>query len=49
MDLLAALLPQLDGPLAWIFFVALSGATLLVGGFALFVIAQQFRNPGRRR
>ena len=49
MALLAALLPELDGPLAWIFFVALTGATGLVGVFALFVIVQQFRNPGRRR
>ena len=49
MDLLAALTPQLDGPLAWIFFIALTGATGAVGIFAIFVVVQQFRNPGRRR
>lgn len=48
MALLAALLPELDGILPVIFFVALTGATALVGLFAIYVIVQQFRNPGRR-
>jgi hypothetical protein len=48
MAMLAALLPQFDGILPVIFFIALTGATGAVGLFALFVIVQQFRNPGRR-
>jgi hypothetical protein len=46
--LLAALLPRIDGILPAIFLVALIGATGAVGVFAFYVIAQQFRNPGRR-
>jgi hypothetical protein len=48
VDLIAALLPEFDGLLPVIFFVALTGATGAVGAFALYVIVQQFRNPGRR-
>lgn len=48
MELLAAFLPEIDGVLPLVFFVLLTGLTGLVGAFALFVIAQQFRNPGRR-
>ncbi len=46
--LLANLFPEIKGPLEAIFIgllVLLAGA---VGVFALFVFAQQFRNPGRR-
>jgi hypothetical protein len=45
---LAALLPRIDGILPAIFLTALVLATGAVGVFALYVIAQQFRNPGRR-
>ena len=48
MEVLAALLPEIDGFLPLVFFVLLVSLTGLVGLFALFVIAQQFRNPGRR-
>jgi len=48
VSLLAAFLPELDGILPAIFFVALTLATGAVGVFALFLIVQQFRNPGRR-
>jgi hypothetical protein len=48
MDVLAALLPEIDGFLPLVFFVLLVSLTGVVGLFALFVIAQQFRNPGRR-
>lgn len=43
-----AFFPEIDGVLEAVFIgllVLLAGA---VGLFALFVIAQQFRNPGRR-
>ena len=46
--LLANLLPEIKGVLEAVFIgllVLLAGA---VGVFALFVFAQQFRNPGRR-
>ena len=46
---IAAFFPEIEGWLEAIFvglLVILAGA---VGVFALFVIAQQFRNPGRRR
>jgi hypothetical protein len=45
---LAALLPTIDGILPAIFLVALVLATGAVGVFAMYVIVQQFRNPGRR-
>ncbi|HSL11689.1 MAG TPA: hypothetical protein VLA82_10295 [Actinomycetota bacterium] len=48
MDVLAALLPRIDGFLPLVFFVLLVSLTGIVGLFALYVIAQQFRNPGRR-
>jgi len=48
MELLAALLPEIDGFLPLVFFTLLVSLTGLVGAFALFVFAQQFRNPGRR-
>jgi len=48
MDVLAALLPEIDGFLPLVFFVLLVSLTGIVGLFALYVIAQQFRNPGRR-
>ena len=48
MDVLAALLPEIDGFLPLVFFVLLVSLTGIVGLFALYVVAQQFRNPGRR-
>jgi len=45
---LAALLPEIDGLLPAIFLVCLATLTGLVGVFAIFLIVQQFRNPGRR-
>ncbi|HEX6130411.1 MAG TPA: hypothetical protein VF044_01705 [Actinomycetota bacterium] len=45
----AAFLPEIDGVLPLVFFVLLTGLTGVVGLFALYVITQQFRNPGRRR
>ena len=48
MDVLAALLPEIDGFLPLVFFGLLVSLTGIVGLFALYVIAQQFRNPGRR-
>jgi hypothetical protein len=47
VDLIAALLPEIHGLLPLIFVGILVLLTILVGAFALFVIAQQFRNPGR--
>jgi hypothetical protein len=46
--IVAALLPEIDGLLPAIFFVALVTLAGAVGLFALFLIVQQFRNPGRR-
>jgi hypothetical protein len=48
VDVLAALLPEIDGFLPLVFVVLLVSLTGIVGLFALYVIAQQFRNPGRR-
>jgi hypothetical protein len=48
MDVIAAFLPEIDGFLPLVFFVLLVSLTGIVGAFALFVIVQQFRNPGRR-
>jgi hypothetical protein len=45
--MLARLLPPHIGILEGIFLLGLLGLTVLVGVFALFVITQQFRNPGR--
>ena len=47
--MLARWVPQHFGWLEGIFLVGLAGMTLLVGLFAIYVITQQFRNPGRRR
>jgi hypothetical protein len=44
---LARLLPPHIGILEGIFLLGLLGLTVLVGLFALFVVTQQFRNPGR--
>jgi hypothetical protein len=49
VDALAALFPEVDGILPLIFVVALVSLAGAVGAFALYVIVQQFRNPGRGR
>ena len=46
--MIAALLPEIDGLLPLVFIVLLLTLAGAVGAFALFVIVQQFRNPGRR-
>ena len=48
MALLAAFLPEIDGFLPLVFVVLIVGLSGIVGGFALFLAVQQFRNPGRR-
>lgn len=48
METIAAFVPEIDGFLPLVFFVLLTSLTGIVGLFALFVIVQQFRNPGRR-
>ena len=45
--MLARLLPEHFGLLESIFLVGLALLTALVGLFALYVLGQQFRNPGR--
>jgi len=45
--MLARLLPPHIGILEGVFLLGLIGLTVIVGVFALFVITQQFRNPGR--
>ena len=45
--MLARLLPPNIGILEGIFLLGLAGLTVVVGVFALFVVTQQFRNPGR--
>jgi hypothetical protein len=45
--LLARLLPPHLGPLELIFLLGLATMTVVVGVFALYVVVQQFRNPGR--
>ena len=45
--MLARLLPEHIGILEGIFLVTLLGLTAIVGIFSLYVITQQFRNPGR--
>jgi hypothetical protein len=45
--MLARLLPPHLGILEGIFLLVLLGLTVLVGVFALYVVTQQFRNPGR--
>jgi hypothetical protein len=46
-DVLAVLVPEHLGWLEVIFLGLLLTLVALVGAFALFVIVQQFRNPGR--
>ena len=43
----ARLLPEHIGILEGIFLLGLAGLTALVGVFAIYVVTQQFRNPGR--
>ncbi|MDP9184260.1 MAG: hypothetical protein M3O29_01150 [Actinomycetota bacterium] len=45
--MLARLLPPHLGILELIFLLGLAGMTALVGVFSLYVLVQQFRNPGR--
>ena len=45
--MLARLLPEHIGILEGIFLVTLLGLTAIVGIFSLYVVSQQFRNPGR--
>jgi hypothetical protein len=45
--MLARLLPEHIGILEGIFLLGLLGLTAIVGIFALYVVSQQFRNPGR--
>jgi hypothetical protein len=45
--MLARLLPPHIGILEGVFLLGLVGLTVIVGVFALFVLTQQFRNPGR--
>jgi hypothetical protein len=45
---IAELLPEIDGLMPAIFFVTLLLLAGAVGAFALFLVVQQFRNPGRR-
>ena len=47
MSLLAVIWPETQGLLEWIFLGILVLLTALVGLFAVYVAAQQFRNPGR--
>jgi hypothetical protein len=47
--MLARLGPEHWGWLEGIFLVGLAGMTALVGIFALYVVIQQFRNPGRSK
>jgi hypothetical protein len=47
MDAIGAILPEVHGLLPLVFLGVLALLALAVGAFALYVIAQQFRNPGR--
>jgi hypothetical protein len=47
--MLARLLPEHRGLLEMIFLLGLGGMTALVGVFAVYVVTQQFRNPGRAK
>jgi hypothetical protein len=47
MSQVGAVLPEIHGLLPLIFVGVLVLLTIAVGVFALYVIAQQFRNPGR--
>jgi hypothetical protein len=46
--MLAGLFPEIKGTLEAVFVALLVLLAAAVGAFALFVFAQQFRNPGRR-
>jgi low temperature requirement protein LtrA len=46
---LARLLPERMDTLELIFLIGLAIMTALVGLFALYVVGQQFRNPGRTK
>ena len=46
--MLAALLPEIDGLLPLAFVLCLLMLAGAVGAFAVFLVIQQFRNPGRR-
>jgi hypothetical protein len=41
-------LPNPSGFLEWFFLLVLIGLTGAVGGFALFLLVNVFRNPGRK-
>lgn len=47
MTLLAVIWPEAQGLLEWIFLGLLVLLSAIVGVFAVYVGAQQFRNPGR--
>jgi hypothetical protein len=47
MNLLAVIVPEVHGALELIFLGLLLLLLAAVGVFALYVIVQQFRNPGR--
>lgn len=47
MPSIAVILPEAQGFLEWVFIGLLVFLTALVGVFAIYVGAQQFRNPGR--
>lgn len=47
MNLLAVIVPEVHGPLELIFLGLLLLLLVAVGVFAFYVVAQQFRNPGR--
>jgi hypothetical protein len=47
VGVVARLLPEHIGILEGIFLLGLAGLTALVGVFAIYVVTQQFRNPGR--
>ncbi|MFL5789930.1 MAG: hypothetical protein ACJ76A_00360 [Actinomycetota bacterium] len=47
VDVLARLVPDHIGLLEGIFLFGLTVLAVLVGVFALYVVGQQFRNPGR--
>ncbi|HEY8018562.1 MAG TPA: hypothetical protein VIG53_03610 [Actinomycetota bacterium] len=46
--MIAALLPEVDGLLPLVFLLCLLTLAGAVGVFAVFLVVQQFRNPGRR-
>jgi hypothetical protein len=43
----AALMPDVQGTIGWIFVGVLALMTAAVGAFSVFLFVQQFRNPGR--